>query len=113
MRKIAPCPVEAAVTLLGNKWRILIIRDLLEGTKRFNELKRSIGGISHKVLTENLRILEENALLIRTVYYETPLKVEYSLTETGASLKPMILFMKEWGKEYLSKMNIEEWHYID
>lgn len=108
MRKICPCPVEATVTLIGNKWRILIIRDLIDGTKRFNEIKRSIGGISQKVLTENLRILEENGLVKRIVYQEIPPKVEYSLTDTGLSLRPVITSMREWGSEYLANMNIEE-----
>lgn len=107
MRKICPCPVEATVTLIGSKWRILIIRDLIDGEKRFNELKRSIEGISQKVLTENLRILEDNGLIIRTVYDEIPLKVEYKLTETGLSLKPVINSMRDWGIEYLANMKIE------
>lgn len=110
MRKICPCAVEATVTLIGNKWRILIIRDLIDGTKRFNELQRSVGGISQKVLTENLRILEEHGLVDRKVYNEIPPRVEYSLTETGMSLEPMIAFMKQWGKEYLESRKIEEWH---
>jgi len=108
MRKICPCPVEATVTLLGNKWRILIVRDLIEGTKRFNELQRSVGGISQKVLTENLRILEEHGLVDRKIYNEIPPRVEYSLTETGMSLEPMIVFMKNWGTKYLAERNIEE-----
>jgi DNA-binding HxlR family transcriptional regulator len=94
--------------LIGNKWRMLIIRDLLDGTKRFNELKRSVGGISQKVLTENLRVLEENGLVIRTVYKEVPPRVEYSLTETGVSLEPVFTSIRDWGTEYLEKMNIEE-----
>ncbi len=108
MKKIAPCPVEATVTLIGNKWRMLIIRDLLDGTKRFNELKRSVGGISQKVLTENLRILEENGLVVRTIYNEVPPKVEYSLTETGMSLKPVFTLIRDWGTQYLKRMNIDE-----
>jgi DNA-binding HxlR family transcriptional regulator len=110
MRKIPPCPVEATVILIGNKWRILIIRDLLDGAKRFNELKRSVGNISQKVLTENLRNLEENGLIVRTVYNEVPPKVEYSLTKTGMSLNPIVKSIREWGVEYLAKMNIEECH---
>ena len=110
MRKICPCPVEAAVALIGSKWRILIIRDLIDGTKRFNELQRSLGGISQKVLTENLRILEENCLITRDVYQEIPPRVEYSLTDAGLSLKAVIDSLRDWGSEYLSKMKIEEWH---
>ncbi len=106
MRKICPCPVEATITLIGNKWRILIIRDLIDGSKRFNELQRSVGGISQKVLTENLRTLEEHGLVDRKVYNEIPPRVEYSLTETGLSLEPMIAFMKNWGNEYLTNRNL-------
>jgi DNA-binding HxlR family transcriptional regulator len=109
MKKICPCPVEATVALIGNKWRVLIIRDLIDGTKRFNELKRSVRGISQKVLTENLRALEENGLVERTVYQEIPPRVEYSLTKTGFSLMPVIASMKKWGQEYLADRNIEEW----
>ena len=108
MRKICPCPVEATVTIIGSKWRILIVRDLIDGSKRFNELQRSLGGISQKVLTENLRILEDHGLVDRKVYDETPPKVEYSLTTVGMSLEPMITFMKEWGKEYLKYSNTAE-----
>lgn len=110
MKKICPCPVEATVTLIGNKWRVLIVRDLIDGTKRFNELQRSLGRISQKVLTENLRTLEENGLIKRDVYQEIPPRVEYSLTSTGLSLKSVIDSMREWGSEYLEKMNIEEIH---
>ena len=108
MKKIPSCPVEATVTLIGSKWKTLIIRDLIDGTKRFNELKRSVNGISQKVLTENLREMEDNGLIMRTVYSEIPPKVEYSLTETGISLNPVIESMKNWGKEYLKENNIDE-----
>lgn len=111
MKKLVPCPVEATVTLIGNKWRMLIIRDLLDGTKRFNELKRSVGGISQKVLTENLRILEETGLIQRVVYNEIPPKVEYTLTDIGMSLKPVFMLIRDWGTEYLKNRNIEECNY--
>ena len=76
--------------LISNRWNVLILRDLMEGTKRFGELKKSLGNISQKVLTANLRAMEENGLLIRTVYAQVPPKVEYTLTDTGYSLKPVL-----------------------
>lgn len=94
------CPVEITLQLIGNKWKVLIIRDLLTGTKRFNELKKSVTGITQKVLTSNLRYMEEAGLLIRTVYPEVPPKVEYSLTELGFSLKPIMDSMLTWGNNY-------------
>ncbi len=99
------CPVEITLALVSNKWRILIIRDLLMGKKRFNELKKSVNGVSSKVLTSNLREMEVSQLLTRTVYAEIPPRVEYCLTETGLSLKPVIDAMLIWGKEYKEKMN--------
>ncbi|ONI45292.1 MarR family transcriptional regulator [Candidatus Epulonipiscium fishelsonii] len=95
------CPVEITLNLISNKWKILIIRDLLDGTKRFNELKRSLSGISQKVLTEQLRSMEESGLVNRVVYSQVPPKVEYSLTETGMSLRPILNAMGQWGKEYM------------
>ncbi|MDR0519723.1 MAG: helix-turn-helix transcriptional regulator [Clostridiales Family XIII bacterium] len=94
------CPVETALVLMGDKWKILIVRDLLTGTKRFGELKRSLGGISQKVLTQHLRNMEENGLVHREVYAEVPPKVEYSLTELGYRLKPIHDAMWRWGEEY-------------
>ncbi|RVU54375.1 winged helix-turn-helix transcriptional regulator [Anaerosphaera multitolerans] len=94
------CPVEVTLSLIGNKWKVLIIRDLLEGTKRFGELKKSIGSISAKVLTSNLREMEEEGLINRKVYAEVPPKVEYSLTETGYSLKSVLDSMYSWGESY-------------
>lgn len=86
--------------LIGDKWKVLIIRDLLSGTKRFGELKKSIGSISQKVLTAQLRDMEEKGLVQRTVYAEVPPRVEYTLTETGYSLKPVLDAMREWGEQY-------------
>lgn len=97
------CPVEITATFLNDKWKILIMRDLLNGTKRFGELQRSVGNISTKVLTNNLRKMEEAGLLKRKIYPEVPPKVEYSLTETGESLAPVINSMKEWGINYRDK----------
>lgn len=102
-KKLPDCPVEVTLTLISNKWKILIIRDLLEGTKRFGELKKSVTNISQKVLTSNLREMEENNLLTRKVYPEVPPKVEYSLTEIGKSLSPLLDAMDEWGRGYKEK----------
>ncbi|RHR30260.1 transcriptional regulator [Clostridium sp. AF19-22AC] len=106
VNKIPECPVETTLQLIGDKWKVLIIRDLLGGTKRFNELKRSVGGISQKVLTSNLRSMEASGLISRKVYPEVPPKVEYSLTETGLSLKPILDSMIEWGIEYKKKIAV-------
>ncbi len=96
---LPPCPVALLLKLIGNKWKILIIRDLLGGVKRFKELQRSVG-CSQKVLTENLRELEDNGLVNRTVYAEVPPRVEYSLTDTGKTLNPVLSSMAEWGEYY-------------
>ncbi len=107
MKKQLPeCPVEVTLTMISDKWKVLILRDLLNGTKRFGELKKSIGNISQKVLTSNLRSMEENGLLTRTVYAEVPPRVEYTLTQTGYSLKPVIEAMFIWGNLY--KTNSEK-----
>ena len=97
------CPVETTLMLIGNKWKVLIIRDLLTGTKRFGELKKSIGKVSQKVLTTQLRDMEESGLISRKVYAEVPPKVEYSLTELGKSLQPILNAMLQWGTEYKEK----------
>ncbi|HIQ78256.1 MAG TPA: helix-turn-helix transcriptional regulator [Candidatus Scatomorpha intestinavium] len=94
------CPVETTLMLIGDKWKVLILRDLLTGTKRFGELKKSIGNVSQKVLTAQLRDMEEKGLITRTVYAEVPPRVEYSLTELGQSLKPILDAMQAWGTEY-------------
>ena len=94
------CPVETTLSLIGNKWKVLIIRELLTATKRFGELKKSVGNVSQKVLTAQLRSMEECGLLIRTVYAEVPPRVEYSLTDLGQSLKPVLDAMSEWGNGY-------------
>ena len=102
------CPVETTLMLISDRWKVLIIRDLLEGTKRFGELKKSVGNISQKVLTANLRSMEEAGLLTRKVYAEIPPRVEYTLTETGYSLKPVLDAMVAWGTEYKVKSNREK-----
>ncbi len=102
-KEIPACPVEMTLLLIGDKWKVLIIRDLLDGTKRFNELMRSVTGITQKVLTSNLRAMEASGLLTRTVYPEVPPRVEYTLTETGYSLKPILDSMVTWGTAYKEK----------
>ena len=99
-KTLPACPVETTLTLIGDKWKVLIIRDLLSGTKRFGELKRSIGGVSQKVLTAQLRQMEADGLLTRTVYPEVPPRVEYTLTRLGHSLKPVLDAMRDWGEAY-------------
>ena len=94
------CPVEYTASLIANKWKILILRDLLKETKRYNELTRSVIGISAKVLTENLRELEKDGIILRKVYPVVPPKVEYSLTSKGYELKPILDLMKEFGEKY-------------
>jgi len=94
------CPVETTLILMGDRWKMLIVRDLLTGTKRFGELKKSLTGISQKVLTQHLRIMEESGLVHRKVYAEVPPRVEYSLTETGMSLKQIHDAMWQWGEKY-------------
>ena len=98
--KLPACPVETTLTLISDKWKVLILRDLLPGTKRFGELKKSIGHVSQKVLTAQLRQMEQSGLVNRKVYAEVPPKVEYSLTDVGYSLKPILDAMWTWGENY-------------
>lgn len=101
MKKELPkCPVEMTLALIGEKWKVLILRDLIDGTKRFGELKASMGSISPKVLTQQLRSMEEDGLVRRKVYAEVPPRVEYFLTEVGSSLKPILDSMWAWGEQY-------------
>ena len=99
-KELPACPVETTLTLIGDKWKVLILRDLLPGTKRFGELKKSIGSVSQKVLTAQLRDMEKSGLVNRQVYAEVPPRVEYSLTELGQSLKPILDAMWDWGEGY-------------
>ena len=101
--ELPACPVETTLMLIGDKWKVLILRDLMNGTMRFGELKKSIGTVSQKVLTAQLRDMEEKGLLTRKVYAEVPPRVEYTLTETGCSLKPVLDAMWAWGAEYKAK----------
>lgn len=97
---VAECPVETAMILIGNKWKIFVLRELLDGTKRFNELQRSINGISQKVLTQNLRAMEKDGLVNRKVFAEVPPRVEYRLSELGDTLRPVIGVLGTWGVQY-------------
>lgn len=103
-KELPACPVETTLILLSDKWKVLILRDLIDGTKRFGELKKSIGSVSQKVLTANLRSMEEDGLVSRKVYPEVPPRVEYTLTETGYSLKPVLDSMCNWGEKYKDKI---------
>ena len=104
-KDLPACPVELTLLLISNKWKVLIIRDLLDGTKRFSELKKSINNVSQKVLTSNLREMEENDLLTRKVYPEVPPRVEYTLTDIGYSLKTLLDDMDKWGTWYRREVN--------
>lgn len=100
VKELPACPVETTLMLIGDKWKVLILRDLMPGTKRFGELKKSIGSVSQKVLTAQLRDMEEKGLVSRKVYAEVPPRVEYSLTALGKSLKPILDAMWTWGENY-------------
>ena len=98
--ELPECPVATTVQLIGNKWKLLILRNLLARPWRFNEMLRSIPGISQKVLTDNLRAMEKDEIITRTVYPEVPPRVEYALSELGESMRPIIKAMEEWGLTY-------------
>ena len=103
VKTLPACPVETTLMLIGSKWKVLILRDLMPGTKRFGELRRSIGGVSQKVLTAQLRDMEACGLVNRRVYAEVPPRVEYSLTELGRSMRPILDAMWAWGEAYKVK----------
>ena len=107
-RELPACPVETTLMLISDKWKVLMLRDLMPGTKRFSELKRSVGHVTQKVLTAQLRQMEESGLVTRTVYPEVPPRVEYSLTELGRSLKPVLDAMWDWGENYKSKNAVSQ-----
>ena len=100
------CPVETTLLIIGDKWKVFILRDLMDGTRRFGELKKSIGSVSQKVLTAQLRDMEAKGLLTRKVYAEVPPRVEYTLTDTGYSLKTVLDAMSQWGEEYKIKHGV-------
>ncbi|MFU0842407.1 MAG: HTH hxlR-type domain-containing protein [Burkholderia sp.] len=102
--KLPACPVELTLSVIGGKWNVLILRDLLPGTKRFGELRRSLGGVSQKVLTDRLREMEARSLLSRHVYAEVPPRVEYSLTDLGRSLAPVLAAMQAWGDAHRAEL---------
>lgn len=95
--QLPACPVETTLSIIGDKWKVLILRDLFEGTKRFNELKKSLNGVTQKMLTQQLRELEQDGIIHRMVYPVVPPKVEYSLTDLGKTLKPVVDSMRDWG----------------
>lgn len=99
-RRLPECPVETALLLIGDKWKLLVLRDLMAGTKRFGELRKQIGEVSQKVLTQQLRAMEADGLLCREVFAEVPPRVEYSLTELGKSLEPILDALMAWGQRY-------------
>ena len=103
--ELPDCPVATTVQLIGNKWKLLILRNLLARPWRFNELRRDLDGISQKVLTESLRSLEEDGIVSRTVYAEVPPRVEYALTELGKSMRPILDAMQAWGDAYKVRKN--------
>lgn len=103
-RNFPPCPVEMTMRLVGNKWKFLIVRDLLPGSRRFGELQRGIAEISQKVLTQNLRDMERDGLVVRKVFAEVPPRVEYTLSELGDSLRSVIEVLAHWGMRYKKLM---------
>jgi DNA-binding HxlR family transcriptional regulator len=107
MKELPLCPVETTLMVIGDKWKVLILRELLGGTKRFGELKKAIPAISQKVLTQQLRSMQEDDLITRKVYAEVPPKVEYTLTETGKSLNIIMQAMILWGEQYQKKTRSE------
>ena len=98
--ELPECPVATTVSVIGSKWKLLIMRNLLVRPWRFNELKKDLDGISQKVLTDSLRTMEEDGIITRTVYPEVPPRVEYSLSKLGESMRPILDAMKQWGTEY-------------
>lgn len=107
-KELPACPVETTLMLIGDKWKVLILRDLLTGTKRFGELKKSVGHVTQKVLTAQLRQMEQSGLVNRKVYAEVPPRVEYTLTELGYSLKPILDAMWSWGAGYQQQYGASE-----
>ena len=103
--ELPDCPVATTVSLIGSKWKLLILRNLLVRPWRFNELRKSLDGISQKVLTDSLRSMEEDGIITRTVYPEVPPRVEYALSELGESMRPILDSMQEWGNNYKATLN--------
>lgn len=103
--ELPECPVATTVQLIGSKWKLLILRNLLQRPWRFNELKKSLEGISQKVLTDSLRSMEADGIITRTVYPEVPPRVEYALNDLGQSMRPIIMSMEEWGINYKKQLS--------
>jgi DNA-binding HxlR family transcriptional regulator len=103
--ELPACPVQTTVQLIGSKWKLLIMRNLLVRPWRFNELQKSLEGISQKVLTDSLRAMESDGIVVRTVYAEVPPRVEYSLSELGESMRPILAAMSDWGTNYKESFN--------
>ena len=103
--ELPDCQVATTVSLIGSKWKLLIMRNLLVRPWRFNELQKSLEGISQKVLTDSLRSMEEDGIITRTVFPEVPPRVEYALSELGESMRPIIKSMETWGSEYKQNLN--------
>lgn len=108
LKDLPKCPVETTLMMMNSRWKVLIIKDLLTGTKRFGELKKSLGTITQKVLTSNLREMEDNGLVERKVFQEVPPRVEYTLTDIGYSLAVVLDSMAEWGSAYRQLLKIIE-----
>ncbi len=108
LKDLPKCPVETTLTMMNSRWKVLIIKDLLTGTKRFGELKKSLGTITQKVLTSNLREMEDSGLVERKVFPEVPPRVEYTLTDIGYSLAVVLDSMAEWGSAYRKFLKILE-----
>lgn len=106
--QLPACPVETTLSLIGSKWKVLILRDLMDGPRRFGALKRSVGDVTQKVLTAQLRAMEEDGLVHREVFAEVPPHVEYSLTELGRSLKPIIEALGDWGTSYKAQLHAQK-----
>lgn len=105
MQHTAECPVATTVQLIGSKWKLLIMRNLMDRPWRFNELKKSLEGISQKVLTDSLRSMEDDGIITRTVYAEVPPRVEYAFSDVGESMRPILDAMKEWGMKYKESLD--------
>lgn len=108
LKALPNCPVETTLSLINNRWKVLIIRDLLNGTKRFNELKNICSGISQKVLASNLKSMENDELIIRKVFKQVPPRVEYTLTDVGYSLAQVLNAMADWGEGYKTYLKLLE-----
>ena len=105
--ELPECPVATTVQLVGSKWKLLIMRNLLQRPWRFNELRKSLPGISQKVRTDSLRSMEEDGIVIRTVYPEVPPRVEYALSNLGESMRPIIKALEEWGSDYKAALSTQ------